>query len=178
MASLGDSVRKWHLTHWKTRFALIRRGATIDIAGFTYTFKSDIGARVEEGILLPQDAPTPSCLIDEIEEEPDNETSMSFSLDRKLGLVVQGVDEYHGEDVGDFSRDMLADIQVIIGHRDSRKFTAPVSASATQVLDLRIKEVKNVVNGGGLLGGRAYVHVGLASIYITSTQNPMIAQPA
>lgn len=178
MAVLGDSAREWHFAHWKARFALIRQGGTIDVGGFTYMFSTNIGARVEEGIIIPQDAPNPSTLLDEVEEEPDNETSLTGSLDRKLALVVQGVDEFHGGDIGAFSRRMLADIQVVLQHRDSKRFTAPVSASATQVLPLRVLEVKNVANGGGLLDGLAYVHVGFTSTYITSRQNPLIAQPA
>ena len=131
-------------------------------------YTDDIGLRVFDYVVLPQQVPTPAAIIAEGTEDV-SETGIG-RYTRTLNVSVGFVVAYSGGNPQQKARDVFADIQKACGSEYS--ITVPLLAGGTGSIRCEVVEGSNVHFYGSTQPGKVGGQIDFKVAYVTSRSDP------
>lgn len=127
-------------------------------------YTDDIGSRVFDYIVLPQQLPTPAAIMAEGSEEVKEEGIGRYT--RTLNVSVGFIVAYSGNSPQQKARDVFADIQKACG--TEFVVTVPLAAGGTGSIRCEVVEGSNVHFYGATQPGKVGGQVDFTLTYVTS----------
>lgn len=151
MASIRDTV----LEGFKAKVQSITKAN-----GYT----DDIGSRVFDYLVLPQQVPTPAAILAEGTEEVKEQGIGRYT--RTINVAVGFIVAYSGGSPQSKARDVFADIQKACGSEFT--VTVPLAAGGTGTIRCEVVEVSNMHFYGTTSPGKVGGQIDFKLAYVTS----------